>query len=224
MRKFAKTSTALLVTGAGAAFAAGTGTGFSDARAYVKLGFDNNLKPSSEAHYGFTLNMDSRLSSVQSSAPTAEMLFDRKGFLSAWLNGLPVAHSVSLTQNDGSEGPRFTAIDWSLIAAGAAGIGYGVYEVVDQKDTRDKAAAGGSAPAGTPAACPTGTTGRPPACVPTAAPSCPTGQVGTPPLCAPGPGLTAGTAALADDAVMRESASWLDEGTGQMGDLAFVKK
>ena len=264
MQKFTKTTTALLVTGASAAFAAGTHTtGLNEAHAYLKFGFDNKLQRASDTQYGFALHMDQQYSPIQTGAPTAQMLFDRRGFLGAWLNGLPVAKTVMLKQNEGGDGgTRFTVIDWSLMAVGATGIGYALSELIDQSDSPDSRAGGGgggttpaSCPAGTtgsppaciptslpscpagqtgtpPAcipsvapSCPTGQTGTPPACIPTSAPSCPAGQVGTPPACLPGVGLAGSNSfQMLDDSILRESTSWLDEGTGQMGDLYFVKK
>lgn len=209
MRKTVQTL-ALLASGVGVVFAAAPRGEAPEARAYLSIGYGQAKQVPSQFFYGLRLDHDSR-SELRGAAPIAQLAFDRNGFESARLNGLPFTRRLSVNQDEGSgsEGGMFSnysAVDWTLLAVGAVGIGFAVSQVADSKDTPDPAPAsssGGSSAGGSSAG---GTT---------------TGGTTT------GGGLLGGLlggyadqSANGEDRRSAEYADWLDGGSGQMGDLA----
>lgn len=193
MRKTVQTL-ALLVSSVGLVFAAAPRGEAPEARAYLSIGYGQAKQVPSQFFYGLRLDHDSR-SELRGAAPIAQLAFDRRGFESARLNGLPFTRRLSANQDEGSgsEGgmfSNFSAVDWTLLAVGAVGVGFAISQVADSKDTPDPAA--GSTTGGTTTGTPLG-------------------------------GLSGGYAdqsANGEDRRSAEYADWLDGGSGQMGDLA----
>ncbi|MES2883887.1 MAG: hypothetical protein V4709_03730 [Pseudomonadota bacterium] len=227
MKKLAQASTALLLTGATTAMAAGVDSSFGEARLYWRTSFGESQSQPSEMKFGMTLDYDRRFENHSLPLqPAAQVQFDRAGFVNASLNGMPFARRVSLQQAEGETagGTSYTVVDYSLLAIGAVGIGFGISEVVNQKDTPDAPSAGPGTPPGMPPAGPSspsvpGVPGLPglPG-LPPGAPSLP----GLPAL--PGlPGLAGAYQSFEERAVTPEYQQWLDDGTGGMGDLVVIK-
>lgn len=229
MRKTVQT-VALLTACAGVAIAAAPRNESPEARAYLSMSYGQSKLPS-QFFYGLRLDHDSRSELALAGAPPmAQLAFDRKGFSSASLNGLPFTRRVALAQDeevvsDGGMFSGFTAVDWTLVAIGAVGIGFAIYEVADGKDTPD-AAGSSSSSGGSSAGGNTGTTtGTPLGGVLGGTTGTATGSTGTTtgtPLggVLGGLGGYTSTSASGDDRRSAEYADWLDGGSGQMGDLA----
>ncbi|TAJ52236.1 MAG: hypothetical protein EPN60_07230 [Nevskiaceae bacterium] len=207
MRKTVQTL-ALLASGVGVVFAAAPRGEAPEARAYLSIGYGQAKQVPSQFFYGLRLDHDSR-SELRGAAPIAQLSFDRDGFESARLNGLPFTRRLSANQDEGSGGSEggmfsnYSALDWTLLAVGAVGIGFAVSQVADSEDTPDPAP--GSSSGGSSAG---GSSGG----------SSSSGGSGS-----SGGGLLGGYAdphAAGDDRRSAEYADWLDGGTGQMGDLA----
>lgn len=222
MRKLAQASTVLLLSGTTTAMAAGVDTSFGEARLFWRTSFSEQLNQSTDSRFGATLDYDRRYSSqTLPGQPAAQVNFDRHGFVSAAMNGLPFARRVTLQQAEGEApaGSTYTAVDYTLLAIGAVGIGFGISEVVNQKDTPDRASSTPAAPPGSPPASPGGL--PLPLPLPSGFPS------GSPlPLPLPLPGLAGGSASYGfeERSVTPEYQSWLDQGTGGMGDLVLIKE
>jgi opacity protein-like surface antigen len=103
-------------------------------RSYLQFQFGGATPALDSLHYGLRIDHDSRLADRPMPA-IAQLDFGARGFSTASVNGLPFVRSLSLQQNDGYEETRWTAIDWGLLAAGVAGLGFIVYEVSDSNDT-----------------------------------------------------------------------------------------
>lgn len=230
MRKLAQASTALLLSGASTAMAAGIDSSFGEARLYWRATFGERAHQPLGMQYGATLDYDRRY--LESDLPqnvAAHVSFDQKGFAGAAINGVPFARRVTLQQDEGSSeaGSSYTVIDYSLLAIGAAAIGFAIYEVADGKNTPD-AATPGTPPGTPPAQPPSGPS------LPGGTPSLPGGTPslpgGTPSLpgglpATPMSGGTAGAfSSFAERVVTPEYQEWLDAGTGGMGDLVLIKE
>lgn len=237
MRKLAQTSTALLLTGvASTAMAAGVSSSFGDARLYWRLSFDESAKRVAESNYSFVVDYDRRFGDAPP-VPAAQVNFDRRGLMSAWLNGVPFARRMTMMQTEGegeaASASSYTAVDYGLLALGAVGIGYGISTVVDQKDTSDPASGGGSPTNGSPTTgpcagllCPV-TGPLSPVLGPLSPVTGPLSPVLGPlsPITGPLGGFTAGaTSSFEERAVTPEYQQWLDDGMGGMGDLVVITK
>lgn len=218
MRKLTQASTALLLTGATAAMAAGVDSSFGEARLYWHSSFGEQSSQPITSQVGMSLDYDRRyLPQSLTLEPAARVSFDRSGFVSASVNGLPFARRVSLQQTEGegeaesAAGTTYTAVDYGLLVIGALGIGYGISEVVDQKDSSDTGTASpspGPAPSPSPGPAPGN-------CLPLPPPLN---------LCSPGVATAeSGYRALELRIVGPDSQAWLDGGTGGMGDLVLIK-
>ena len=142
------------------------------------------------------------------------MQFNRYGFSEASVNGVPFARTVRLAQAEGGEASsgggtfsNFTFVDWTLLAVGVTAVGYGISEVVNQKDTRDPATGGTTTGGTTTGGTTTGgtTTGT---------------TTGTGLLAGVLGGYTSEAQVLGDTRNTAEYREWLDGGTGQMGELS----
>lgn len=166
------------------------------ARAYLSLGFgaDNNDQQS-QLRAGLRIDRDSTMRWTEAK-PIARVDFDRSGLTEATLNGVPmVARDPVVYQKDGDIIYNWT--DWGLLALGAAGLGFVIFEVADNEDDpepqrTDNGNGGGDGGDGD------------------------NGGDG-------GGGLLGGLLGFqaADTAALsaREYRTWMDGGTGQMGDL-----
>lgn len=233
MKKLAQTSTAtaLLLSGATTAMAAGIDSGIGAAQLYLRMGFDESAaQHSSQMQYGFALDYDRRNANLPG-VPAAQVNFDRKGFLNAWMNGAPFARRVTLQQAEGeaAAGSTYTAVDYGLLAIGALGVGYGISEVVNQKDTPDGSASPSPGPGATPTPSPGG--GLPlPLPLPIPIPSgglpipIPSGGLPLPIPLPAGAQLPFMGASAQEREVTPEYQQWLDAGTGGMGDLVLIKE
>ena len=218
MRKLTQASTALLLTGATAAMAAGVDSSFGEARLFWHSSFGAQSSQPMTSQFGMSLDYDRRyLPQSLTLEPAARVSFDRTGFVSASVNGLPFARRVSLQQTEGegeaegAAGTTYTAVDYGLLAIGALGIGYGISEVVDQKDSKDPGAGGTPSPTPGPTPAPAPSPGN---CLPLPPPLN---------LCAPGAApVDGGFHAQGLLLVGPDSQTWLDSGTGGMGDLVLI--
>lgn len=210
MRKTVQTL-ALLTAGVGVVYAASPREQAPEARAYLSIGYGQPKQQANSFFYGLRLDHDSR-SELASAAPIAQLAFDRQGFSSASLNGMPFTRRLVSRQDEGGETSgeggmfsNFSGIDWTLLAVGAVGIGFAIQQVADSEDTPDPA---GGASTG-------GSTGGTTAGGGTAGGGLLGGLLG---------GLTGGYAgrlgAEDDRQASAEYRDWLDGGSGQMGDLA----
>lgn len=233
MRKTA-ISIALSLACVGLASAWNTEQEAPEARAYATLSFGDVARGDRESFfYGMRLDV-SEQSRREGRPAMAQLQFNRHGFSEARVNGVPFAYTVRLAQNEGGEGgdsspgtfSNFTFIDWTLLAVGAAAIGYGIAEVVDQEDTPDPS--GGATTGGGTTGTTTGggTTGTPLGGVLGGTTTgTPTGGTTTgTPLGGVLGGVLGGTYRSALDVPgesrsSREYQEWLDGGSGQMGDL-----
>lgn len=234
MRKLANTSGALLL---GTAALASAGQGPMDsANAYLRLGVDSHFQRVPYVQYGFAVDYDHRLTPHAIATPAATINFDGKGLTSATLNGMPFAHRVTLQEGEGGE-THFTAVDWTLVAVGATGLGLAATELFHGKSSPDPKTATAT-PSPTPSPSPTSLplplplpTSLPPnpLPLPTSLPpnplplptSLPPNPLPLPTSLPPNPlGLfTSNGYSLEERAVTPEYQAWLDAGTGQMGDL-----
>lgn len=94
---------------------------------------------------------------------------------------------------------HYDAVDWGLLAVGLAGVGYIAAEVADGEDDANPTAA----PAPPPGGCPPGQRPNP---IPGGTPACLPAWMGS-------------SGALAGETRDPDHQTWLDSGTGQMGDL-----
>jgi len=137
---------AAVVTGLGVctgAFAADYSNPFSTkTTAYLNFGFGGSGKNTdilSSLHYGLRLDQ-AKPSSIQSSAQPARPAFLqtdfnlRDGFSGAMVNGVRFASHVNKFDEDGGD-TSYSLVDWSLLAIGAAGLGFGIAEVLKTKDS-----------------------------------------------------------------------------------------
>ena len=222
MRKTAL-SIALSLTCVGLAGAWGPNNDAPEAHAYASFGFGESRQQMGQFFYGMRLDQG-YASRIAGRPAVVQMQFNRYGFNEARVNGVPFAYTVRLAQTEGGEEgsssgtfSNFTFVDWTLLAVGVGAIGYGISEVVNQKDSPDPVAGtttgatlGGTT--GTTTGTPLGgllggtTTGT---------------TTGTGGLLA---GLLGGYASeaqiLGDTRSTAEYREWLDGGTGQMGDLS----
>lgn len=198
-------------------YAAGPHDAQLEPKAYLSVAFDGARTAAhhEQFFYGLRLDRDRRFGSIDL-PPVADLNFNRQGFNQARLNGMSVIYRNNVMQQNEGESPandgmfsNFTFVDWSLIAVGAVGIGFGISEVVNQKDTRDPVRGGSTTGGTTTGGTTTGTTLG--------------GVLG---------GTTTGTTlggvlgtfrttseGLDETRNNREYQEWLDGGTGQMGDL-----
>lgn len=207
MRKLAQTSTALLLGTATAAFAGSGDVTSIEAMAYLRFGVHNSIKQAVDVQYGLGLDYRSPHETQQLRPAMAQLNFDRRGFVNAWLNGLPVAHTMRLNQEEGATAGDmvYTSVDWAMVALGVVGVGFVASEAsnVDEK-----------------------TAAVPPASPP--APPGPSIPIPTPSVPAPSiplPGM-AGSNLYGLQYEVRDVQHqlWLDSGSGQMGDLVLISK
>ncbi len=225
MRKTAL-SIALSLTCVGLAGAWSPNNDAPEAHAYASFGFGESRQQLGQFFYGMRLDQG-YASRIAGRPAVAQMQFNRYGFSEASVNGVPFARTVRLAQTEGGEGgsseagafSNFTFVDWTLLAVGVAAVGYGISEVVNQKDSPDPApggtTTGGTTTGGTTTGTPLGgllggtTTG---------------GTTTGTPLGGLLGGLLGGYASeaqiLGDTRSTAEYQEWLDGGTGQMGDLS----
>lgn len=229
MRKLAQASTALLLSSTTTAMAAGVDSSFGEARLYWRTSFAEQSSQATAMQFGASLDYDRRyINQTLPGQPAAQVNFDRNGFVSASMNGLPFARRVAMQQAEGGAAVSYTVVDYTLLALGAAGVGYGISEVVNQRDTPDAASPGtppGQPPAQPPSGpslpgAPAGSPSLPGA--PAGSPSLPGAPAGSPSL--PGAPLSGGYASYEERAVTPEYQQWLDAGTGGMGDLVLIKE
>ena len=100
----------------------------------------------------------------------------------------------------------YNAIDWGLVAVGAAGLGFAATEVVDGEDK--SASSGGSGPSGPGSVV----------CLPGQMPNPAPDPGNVLPDCIPSNSFTGSNASFNSEQNL-ERQRWLDGGTGQMGDL-----
>lgn len=231
MRKTAL-SIALSFSLIGLAAAWGPNNDAPEGRAYAAFGFGESARSgANQFFYGMRIDQ-SYQSRLEGRPALAQLDFDRHGFNEARVNGVPFAYTVRLAQNEGGEGgestpgafSNFTFVDWTLLVVGAAAIGYGIAEVVDQEDTPDPA---GGTTGGTTGTTTGGTTGG--LLGGLLGGGATTGTTtGTPLGGLLGGGLLGGVLpvnhstadALGETRSTREYQEWLDGGSGQMGDLS----
>lgn len=162
------------------------------ARAYLSLGFGASSSDHLQSPLRAGLRIDRNSTSQWTQAePIARVDFDRSGLTEATLNGVPlVARDPVVYQQDGDIVYNWT--DWGLLALGAAGLGFVIYEVADNEDDEDPEPVdggdGGDGGGG-------GLLG---------------GLLG---------GLTGFQADDTGTLSSREYRAWMEGGTGQMGDL-----
>ncbi|MDO9451513.1 MAG: hypothetical protein Q7J29_01490 [Stagnimonas sp.] len=220
MRKTAL-SIALSLTCVGLAGAWSPNNDAPEAHAYASFGFGESRQQTGQFFYGMRLDQG-YASRIAGRPAVAQVQFNRYGFSEASVNGVPFARTVRLAQTEGGEGggseggtfSNFTFVDWTLLAVGVAAVGYGISEVINQKDSPDPAT-GGTTTGGTTTGTPLGgllggtTTG---------------GTTTGTPLGGLLGGLLGGYASeaqmLGDTRSTAEYQEWLDGGTGQMGDLS----
>lgn len=213
MRKTAL-STALLLACVGLAGAWDKGSDAPEAHAYASFGFGESRQQTGQFFYGMRLDQG-QASRAAGRPALAQMKFNRHGFSEASVNGVPFARTVRLAQAEGGEGggseggtfSNFTFVDWTLLAVGVTAVGYGISEVVNQKDTPDRAAGGTTTGGTTTGGTTTGgtTTGT---------------TTGTGLLGGVLGGYTSEADVLGDTRNTAEYREWLDGGTGQMGELS----
>ncbi|MDP3857911.1 MAG: hypothetical protein Q8Q73_09140 [Stagnimonas sp.] len=219
MRKTVQT-VALLTACAGVAFAAAPREQAPEARAYLSFHYGQSGSLPNQFFYGLRLDHDRRSElALAGAAPMAELAFDRQGFSSAKLNGLPFTRRVSLAQDEemAGEGGMFSsfgAVDWTLLAVGAVGIGLAIQQVASGDNTPDSATTGSSTGGGT-----TGTTtGGGTTGTPTGGTT--TGTTTGTPLGGVLGGFMGRMGGSDDVRAAAEYQEWLDGGSGQMGDIA----
>ena len=202
-----------VVTGLGfctGAFAADYASYSPKTTAYLNFGFGGSAKNSSvlsSLHYG--LRMDQSAVSTGATVvgqPVRPAFVQadfnlRDGFSGAMVNGVRFASHVNRFDEDGGN-TSYSVVDWSLLAIGAAGLGFGIAEVLKTKDSKDPT--------------PTSTTGG-------------LGGSGGNILCSLPivnglcPSSLSGAAGASDGMTDYARLNWLDSGKGQMGDLITVR-
>ena len=109
-------------------------------RAYMNFAFGGKTKSiANNFHYGLRLDQNrSILARAGRSMPSlAQVDFTPKsGFSSAAVNGVPFASRIVKFDEDGGE-TSYSMLDWGLLAIGAAGLGFGIAEVLKTKDDPD---------------------------------------------------------------------------------------
>ncbi|HUP91484.1 MAG TPA: hypothetical protein VM074_04490 [Solimonas sp.] len=193
-------------------------------RAYLSAGFGGAPGNAQAFFYGLRLDHDRRFQTAPL-PPLAQLQFGVAGFDSVMVNGMPLARSYLMQQDEGGAPPATTmsALDWGLVLVGVAGVGFAVAEVSSSDESPDPGSTGGTGTGG-------GTTG---------------GGGGTPlggtpvggelPTCAPDEIPVIGGECLpiftGTPDVLRnrmqgyrqvstpEYQEWLDGGSGHMGDL-----
>ena len=106
------------------------------ARAYLSLGFGaSNDYQQSQLRAGLRIDRNTTLDWTQAE-PIARVDFDTAGLTEATLNGVPmVARDPVVYQQDGDIIYNWTA--WAVLAAGAAGLGFIIFEVADNEDDEE---------------------------------------------------------------------------------------
>ncbi len=139
---------AAVVTGIGVctgAFASDYNTGFSPkTTAYLNFGFGGNSKNSgilNSLHYGLRMDQSNPYSAQFGGQPVRPAFVQadfnlRDGFSGAMVNGVRFAQHLKSFDEDGGE-TSYSMMDWGLLAIGAAGLGFGIAEVLKTKDSPD---------------------------------------------------------------------------------------
>ena len=206
--------------------------------AYLNFGFGGSSKNNgmlNNLHYGLRMDRANPYQMQVSSQPARPAFVQadfnlRDGFSGAMVNGVRFASHVKSFDEDGGES-SYSMMDWGLLAIGAAGLGFGIAEVLKTKDSPDPKTTTQTVtgPNGVTQVITTvngvvtsvtnavaGATGIPvPANVVTGI-TCATLKI----ACY-NQNYSAATDALAQRDIEREM--WLDSGTGQMGDLRPVR-
>ncbi len=137
-----------VVTGVGVctgAFAADYNNPFSTkTTAYVNFGFGGYGKNNdilSSLHYGLRMDSTNPYGLQASGQPVRPAFIKadfnlRDGFSGAMLNGVRFASHVRSFDEDGGD-TSYSMMDWGLLALGAAGLGFGIAEVLKTKDSPD---------------------------------------------------------------------------------------
>lgn len=115
-----------------------------EARAYMNFTFGGTGTTAESFFYGLRLDHDSRHTD-QPLQPVMAVEFDGTGFSSAKINGMPFTRDLRLNQ---SGERQWSWVDWGLLAAGVAGLGYVIAEVADSEEESDDPE-GGSTTGGT---------------------------------------------------------------------------
>lgn len=104
------------------------------ARAYLSLHFGGQpIKHRYPVHIGLRLDRNIHADWTQTT-PMAQIDFDRAGFNTAELGGMPlIQRQYALNQKEGDIIYNWT--DWGLVALGVAGLGYVIYEVADSDES-----------------------------------------------------------------------------------------
>ncbi|PTU32326.1 hypothetical protein [Stenotrophobium rhamnosiphilum] len=186
--------------------------------AYLNFGFGGHGKNNdmlSSLHYGLRMDQSNPYSAQITGQPArpAFMQADfnlRDGFSSALVNGVPFASHVKKFDEDGGE-TSYSMLDWGLLAIGAAGLGFGIAEVLKTKDDSDPATTGGG---GNPATGLCGIVNGIPVLGPI---------VGGVLQCPSTGSSLANNASSGNEKSDYERINWLDKGMGQMGDLVTVR-
>lgn len=196
------------------AWAANTEDYQPEMKAYVNFGFGAPQVQSLGLHYGFRMDHDLRYQAEIGRIMPALMQLDftaAQGFDSALINGQPfLKRNVQMNQDgdpgaspegtgsDGGMFGNFTVMDWSLVAVGVVGVGFGISQVAKTSESPDpkSSTSSGSTSGGT---------------LPVIGGQCLPGT----PLCAP-LASTGGYVIEIRDANYDE---WLNADYGHMGDL-----
>ena len=187
------------------------------ANAYVSMDFGHPNPAramTAPLHYGLRMSYDQRLRTFDGGTlpALAQWDFDTRGNRIAMVGGIPfMAHirpPMRQAEDDGGRpaqagiGPEgLDFFDLSLLVVGVAGIGYLIYEVADNKDSKAETP-GGTTSGGLLGGLSGGGTG---------------GLGGLLPPLLGGGGYASGASVSADRDIDR--LLWLDGGTGHMGDL-----
>jgi hypothetical protein len=162
-----------------------------EARAQMQIQFGGSQVLAQRMNFRFLVDHDRR--AVDASVPALfQMDFTADGLGSARFNGVPFAQRQLAAQQAEGE-TAFTVFDWTLLAIGAAGIGVVVADIADHEETK--------APVGATSGGGSGGDGG--------------GDSGGGIL----PDLGLFTSHPASHGLDAEYRAWLDNGTGQMGDL-----
>jgi hypothetical protein len=191
---------ALALSAVAAAAAANPLDNHPEARAYFSVGFDGPRESMRPLSYGLRIDHDRRYAAHRQLPPLMQLEFSRQGFDRARLNGVPfMQRQYRLNQAPGDE-LRYTVFDWGLLVVGAVGLGLIIAEIADGENDPDPNPTEDGNGNGNGNGDDNGNGDQ---CLP-----------GTD-LCLP----MMGAATAAERELIPAYQSWLDAGSGQMGDL-----
>lgn len=119
-----------------------------EAGVYVSYSFGGPTPKALPMHYGLMMKYEGNplaFSSLPNLPPLLTLDFDYAGSGLAMISGIPFMYHIARLDQNGTPGDSdeqtrpggFNVVDWGLLGLGVAGIGYGISQVAQSKDSPD---------------------------------------------------------------------------------------